>query len=161
MTFRLFSDELHEGGVLPLAQVSDATGYQGGNRSPRLAWEDVPEGTGSLVLTMYDPDAPTGSGFWHWVVVDISPQATELPAGAGSGLIPLPAGARQTRTDLGIHGYAGAAPPPGAPHRYVFTLHAVAADTLPVPDDASGALVGFFTRMDAIGAASFTVTYGI
>ncbi|QEE23563.1 YbhB/YbcL family Raf kinase inhibitor-like protein [Rhodanobacter glycinis] len=161
MTFRLFGNELHEGGVLPMAQVSDGAGYQGENRSPRLAWEGVPEGTKSLVLTMYDPDAPTGSGFWHWVVVDIPPQAVELPAGAGSGLMPLPVGARQTRTDLGINGYVGAAPPPGAAHRYVFTLHAVAVDTLPVPDDASGALVGFLTRMNAIGAASFTVTYGI
>lgn len=83
MTFRLFSNELHDGGALATAHASDGFGHQGENRSPHLAWEGVPEGAKSLVLTMYDPDAPTGSGFWHWVVVDIPPQATELRAGAG------------------------------------------------------------------------------
>lgn len=161
MTFRLFSDELHDGGILSIAQVSDDPAYRGGSRSPGLAWEGVPDGARSLVLTMYDPDAPTGSGFWHWVVVDIPVHVTGLAAGAGSGLAPLPAGARQTRTDLGATGYVGAAPPPGLPHRYVFTLHAVALDTLPVPDDASGALVGFLTGMNKVGEASFTVTYGV
>ncbi|APR78923.1 Phospholipid-binding protein [Minicystis rosea] len=160
MTFRLFSNDLHDGGVLPTAHVFNGFGHHGENRSPHLAWEGVPEGTKSLVLTMYDPDAPTGSGFWHWVVVDIPPRATELRAGAGTGSVPLPPDARQTRTDLGTAGYVGAAPPPGAPHRYVFTLHAVSVDTLPVPNDASGALVGFFTNMNKVGEASFTVTYG-
>ena len=156
MTFRLFSNELHDGGVLSTAHAFNGFGHQGENRSPHLAWEGVPAGAKSLVLTMYDPDAPTGSGFWHWVVVDIPCQATELRAGA----VPLPPGARQTRTDLGTSGYVGAAPPPGAPHRYVFTLHAVALDALPVPDDASGALVGFFTNMNKIAEASLTVRYG-
>jgi Raf kinase inhibitor-like YbhB/YbcL family protein len=160
MTFRLFSNELHDGGVLRTAHASNGFGHTGENRSPHLAWEGVPEGTKSLVLTMYDPDATTGSGFWHWVVADIPPQANELRAGAGAGSVPLPPGARQTRTDLGTAGYVGAAPPAGTAHRYVFTLHAVAVDTLPVPSDASGALVGFFTNMNKVAEASFTVTYG-
>jgi phosphatidylethanolamine-binding protein (PEBP) family uncharacterized protein len=88
---------------------------------------------------MYDPDAPTGSGFWHWVVVDIPSQAAEIRAGAGGGSVLLP---------------------PGAPHRHVFTLHAVAVDKLPVPNDVSGAMVGFVTNMNKVGEASFTVTYG-
>lgn len=159
MTFRLFSNEIYNGGVLSNAHAANGVGHYGKNRSPHLAWEGVPEGTKSLVLTMYDPDAPTGSGFWHWVVVDIPPQASELPAGAGTGPVPLPPGARQTRTDLGINRYAGAAPP-GMPHRYVFTLHAVAVDALPVPNDASGAMVGFLTNMNKVGGASLTVTYG-
>ncbi len=156
MTFRLFSNELHDGGVLGHAHLANGFGHRGENRSPHLAWDGVPEGTRSLVLTMYDPDAPTGSGFWHWVVVDIPPAAGEIAAGATV----LPAGARQTRTDLGMSGYVGAAPPPGPAHRYVFTLHAVGVDTLPVPDDASGALVGFMTQMNKLGEARFTVTYG-
>jgi Raf kinase inhibitor-like YbhB/YbcL family protein len=160
MTFRLFSSELRDGGALSIAHALNDFGHHGENRSPHLAWTDAPEGTKSLVLTMYDPDAPTGSGFWHWVVVDIPPEATELRAGAGSGLAPLPPGARQTRTDRGTNGYVGAGPPPGGAHRFVFTLHAVAIDMLPVPDDASGAWVGFFTNMNKIAAAKFTVTYG-
>ena len=160
MTFRLFSNELHDGGVLSQAHVLNDFGHHGENRSPHIAWEGVPEGTKSLVLTMYDPDAPTGSGFWHWVVVDIPPQVTQLRAGAGSNSAPLPPGVRQTRTDRGTNGYVGAATPPGQVHRFVFTLHAVSVDKLPVPDDASGAWVGFFTNMNKVGEARLTVTYG-
>jgi Raf kinase inhibitor-like YbhB/YbcL family protein len=160
MTFRLFSHELRDGGALFNAHVFNGFGHEGKNRSPHLGWEGVPEGTRSLVLTMFDPDAPTGSGFWHWVVVDIPPQVTELLPGAGNDKLLLPAGARQTRTDMGMSGYVGAAPPPGSPHRYVFTLHAVSVGTLPVPDDASGALVGFVTRANELERAQFTVTFG-
>ncbi|QSQ21362.1 YbhB/YbcL family Raf kinase inhibitor-like protein [Pyxidicoccus parkwayensis] len=159
MTFRLFSNELHDGGTLSTAHVFNGFGHQGENRSPQLSWEGVPEGTRSLVLTMYDPDAPTGSGFWHWVVVDIPADVTELASGAGSGAAALPGRSRQTRTDIGGPGYVGAAPPPGPAHRYVFTLHALSIDTLPVPDDASGALVGLFTTMNKLGEASLTVRY--
>jgi Raf kinase inhibitor-like YbhB/YbcL family protein len=160
MSFRLFSTELHDGGTLLSAHVLNDFGHHGENRSPHLAWEGVPEGTKSLVLTMYDPDAPTGSGFWHWVVVDIPLDAKEIAAGAGSGKAPLPAGARQTQTDRGTNGYVGAATPPGTKHRFVFTLHAVAVDKLPVESDASGAWVGFFTNMNKVGEARLTVTYG-
>ena len=161
MTFRLFSNDLRDGGILPVAHVFNSFGHNGENRSPHLAWDGVPEGTRSLVLTMYDPDAPTGSGFWHWVVVDIPPHSREIRAGAGGGSVPLPFGARQTRTDAGPGGYVGAAPPPGPAHRYVFTLHAVSVDVLPVEDDASGAMVGFMTYMNRLGEAHFTVRYGI
>lgn len=160
MDFRLFSDELHDGGSLSRAHVLDGFGHHGQNRSPHLAWEGAPEGTRSLVLTMYDPDAPTGSGLWHWVVVDIPADATSLRAGAGAASVPLPPGARQTRTDLGTNGYVGAAPPPGPAHRYVFTLRALSVDALAVPDDASGALVGFVAGASELARASFTVTYG-
>lgn len=161
MRFRLFSNDLQDGGVLTSAHVANGFGHDGDNRSPHLAWDGVPEGTQSLVLTMYDPDAPTGSGFWHWVVVDIPSDASELAADAGGGSVALPHGARHTRTDMGSNGYVGAAPPPGPAHRYVFTLHALNVDALPVPDDASGALVGFMAGMHRIGEARFTVTYGV
>lgn len=160
MALRLFSNELKDGGLLATAHVANGFGHQGENRSPHLAWDGVPEGTKSLVLTLFDPDAPTGSGFWHWIVVDIPPDVRELPAGAGAGGVPLPPGARQTRTDMGTSVYLGAAPPAGENHRYVFTLRAVKVDNLPVPDDASGALVGFASNMNKLGEAVLTVTYG-
>jgi Raf kinase inhibitor-like YbhB/YbcL family protein len=161
MTFRLFSDDIQDGGPLSAAHVFNGWGHNGANRSPHLAWDGVPDGTESLVLTMYDPDAPTGSGFWHWVVVDIPADAGALAAGAGNGGGTLPAGARQTRTDAGAPGYVGAAPPPGPAHRYVFTLHALSTPTLPVADDASGAMVGLMAGMNRLATATLTATYGI
>lgn len=158
MALRLHSNDLSEGGTLPKTQVSNVFGHQGENKSPHLAWDGVPEGTKSFVITMYDPDAPTGSGWWHWVVVDIPGDVRELPADADSGT--LPAGSRHTRNDLGNRGYIGAAPPPGPAHRYVYTVHALSVDKLPVPDDASGALVGFNTHMNELAQATLTVSFG-
>ncbi len=160
MTFRLFSTELRDGGSLLPMHTANGFGHNGDNRSPHLAWDGVPDGTKSLVLTVYDPDAPTGSGFWHWVVVDIPPYATELRPGAGTDTVPLPFGARQMRNDAGIHTYLGAAPPPGESHRYVLTLHAVSVDVLPVPDDAGGTMVGFVTHMHRLGEARLMVSWG-
>ena len=155
--FRLFSDDIDEGGTLPTKQLLNGFGHRCGNRSPHLAWEGVPEGTKSFVVTMYDPDAPTGSGFWHWVLVDLPANVRELPADVAS----LPAGGRQTRNDLGTREYAEAAPPPGPAHRYVYTIKALSVEKLPVPDDASGALVGFIAGMHALGNATLTAHYGI
>jgi len=122
MAFRLFSNDFNAGGTLPMKQVLNGFGHHGDNQSPHLSWEDAPDGTKSFVVTMYDPDAPTGSGLWHWVAIDLPASIHELPAGAGSGTAPLPAGSRQTRNDLGAHEYAGAAPPAGPAHRYVYTV---------------------------------------
>jgi len=158
MPFRLWSNDFSEGGTLPMKQVSNVFGHHGENKSPHLAWDGVPEGTQSFVITMYDPDAPTGSGWWHWTVVDIPSNVRELPADAGSGS--LPKGSRHTRNDLGIRGYVGAAPPPGSAHRYMYTVHALSVDKLPVPDDASGALVGFNAGMHGLGTATLTATFG-
>jgi Raf kinase inhibitor-like YbhB/YbcL family protein len=159
MSFLLLSNDFSEGGTLPLKQVSNVFGHHGENKSPHLAWDGVPEGTKSFVVMMYDPDAPTGSGWWHWTVVDIPANVRELPEDAAEGV--LPNGSRQTRNDLGIRGYIGAAPPPGPAHRYVFTVRALSVDKLPVPDDASGALVGFYAGMHELGNATLTVTFGI
>ena len=160
MSFRLFSNVLTEGGVLPKEQVFNQLGFDGKNISPQLSWENVPQGTKSFVVTAYDPDAPTGSGWWHWVVVDIPGDAHELAHGAGSGLVSLPVESFQTRTDFGSAGYGGAAPPAGPPHRYIFTVYAVGTEKLGVDADASGAMVGFLTNMHLLGKASLTVTYG-
>ena len=155
--FQLFSKDFDEGGTLPMKQVLNGSGHHGGNQSPHIAWEGAPEETKSFVITMFDPDAPTGSGFWHWVVVDLPASAQELAAGAVS----LPSGSRQTRNDLGTREYAGAAPPPGSRHRYVYTIRALSVEKLPVPDDASGALVGFMAGMHSLADATLTARYGV
>src|SRR5262245_22125575 len=120
-------------------------GCGGGNRSPHLRWSGAPDGTKSFAVTCFDPDAPTGSGFWHWLVVNIPPNVTELPLDAGNLQAgKLPAGALQTRTDFGAPGYGGPCPPPGDhPHRYLFTVFAVGADALQVTADTSAAVIGF------------------
>jgi Raf kinase inhibitor-like YbhB/YbcL family protein len=159
MNFQLSSKDLKDGGRLPEAQVFNGMGYSGGNRSPHLAWEGAPEGTQSFVVTLYDPDAPTGSGWWHWVVINIPATARELPEDCGSGAN-LPVGAVQTRTDFGAAGYGGAAPPPGPAHHYIFTVHALKVPRLDLDAQASAAMVGFMVHMNSLAKASLTVTYG-
>src|ERR1700680_2338558 len=123
MSFRLSSNDLKDGQRMPEAPVFNGMGYSGGNRSPHLAWDGAPEGTQSFVVTCYDPDAPTGSGWWHWVVINIPASVKELHSGAGSGK-GLPSGAVQTRTDFGKPGYGGGAAPPRAVHHYTFIMSA-------------------------------------
>jgi Raf kinase inhibitor-like YbhB/YbcL family protein len=159
MAFRLWSNDFKEGARLPEAQVFNGMGYSGGNRSPHLSWEGAPEGTKSFVVTMFDPDAPTGSGWWHWVVINIPGSVKELQAGGGSGSS-LPSGAMQTRTDFGPSVYGGAAPPAGRIHRYIFTVHALRVEHLDLNAEASGAMVGFMVFMHTLGNATFTATYG-
>ncbi|MBF9073041.1 YbhB/YbcL family Raf kinase inhibitor-like protein [Streptacidiphilus fuscans] len=150
------SDDVSDGGVLPDAQV-----YAHGNTSPQLSWSGAPAGTKSYAVTCYDPDAPTGSGFWHWTVFDIPADVTELPTGAGSGDFKgLPAGAVQVRNDYGTRDFGGAAPPPGdGPHRYVFTVYAVDQEKLDPDADASPAVVGFNLRFHAIGRGQLVAEY--
>jgi len=162
---QLTSTSFKEGDTLPMDHVLSASygfGCEGGNVSPHLAWSGAPEGTRSFALTCFDPDAPTGSGFWHWVVVNIPPHVAELPAGAGDPQGgKLPEGALQVRTDFGAPGYGGPCPPPGhGPHRYVFTLHAVGMDTLPVTADTSAAVVGFHLNFNTLAKATLTGQFG-
>jgi Raf kinase inhibitor-like YbhB/YbcL family protein len=137
-------------------------GCTGGNFSPSLAWSDAPAATRSFAITLYDPDAPTGSGWWHWVVYDIPARVNALPAGAGmaSGLF-LPRGARQVRNDFGAPGYGGPCPPAGdKPHRYIFTLYALDVATLGATANASAALIGFNLHAHVIAAASLVIYHG-
>jgi Raf kinase inhibitor-like YbhB/YbcL family protein len=159
-TFTLTSADLKNGGFAD-AQVLNTFGCSGGNVSPELSWSNAPAGTKSFVLTMFDPDAPTGSGFWHWVVVNIPPSSTQLPNGASRNASKLPAGALETRTDLGAPGYGGPCPPAGdKPHRYILTLHALKVDKLDVDAQTSAAVVGFNVHMQEIGKATLTARYG-
>ncbi|UYK99266.1 kinase inhibitor [Pantoea stewartii] len=156
---RVYSQDLHDGDKMPEKHVFNGMGYQGENVSPHLAWEDAPEGTKSFVVTCFDPDAPTGSGWWHWVVANLPADTTSLPQGAGSGKAALPAGAVQTRTDFGQAGYGGAAPPVGETHRYIFSVHALDVESIEVDAGASGAMVGFNVHFHVLASASLTVHY--
>ena len=160
--FRLTSGSFAPGGTLADAQVFNSFGCSGGNVSPALAWSGVPEGTRSFALMVHDPDAPTGSGWWHWVVYDIPADVRSLPAGAGAiDGRQLPAGAVHGRTDFGFAGYGGACPPQGdAPHRYNFRLFALNVERLEVPADATAALIGFMVNAASLGVAEVQATYG-
>ncbi|MBS0969578.1 kinase inhibitor [Chimaeribacter arupi] len=159
MAFTLRSNDLKDGDKMPQQQVFNGMGYSGENLSPHLAWDGVPEGTKSFAITVYDPDAPTGSGWWHWGVANIPADVRELATGAGSGKGGLPEGAAQTRTDFGKAGYGGAAPPKTETHRYQFTVHALDVDHLEVDENTSGAMLGFNLHHHSLGKASLTVTF--
>jgi Raf kinase inhibitor-like YbhB/YbcL family protein len=157
-TFRLWSDDIS--GTVPQAHVYDGFGCTGDNVSPHLAWSGAPKGTRSFVLTVFDPDAPTGSGFWHWAVANIPATSTTIARNA-SRTPRMPAGSIETRTDFGDAGYHGPCPPAGGqPHRYIFTLHALTVDRIDVDTGTSGALVGLLTNANRLASASFTATYG-
>ncbi|GBQ08390.1 kinase inhibitor [Acetobacter cerevisiae] len=159
MAFVLTSPAFTDGATLPQAQVYNGMGQTGQNLSPALEWKNAPEGTKSFVVTMYDPDAPTGSGWWHWVVANIPASVTVLPEGAGSGKGGLPEGAVQVRTDFGAPGYGGAAPPPGPAHRYIFSVYALDVPKLDIAPDASPAMVGFMVHHHKLASASLTALY--
>jgi Raf kinase inhibitor-like YbhB/YbcL family protein len=159
----LTSPDIKPGSMIARKFEFNGFGCSGQNKSPALKWSGAPKGTKSFVVTVYDPDAPTGSGWWHWTVVNIPAGVNELPPDAGAaGGANLPKGATQVRSDYGTAAWGGVCPPPGdKPHRYVFTVYALKTDKLDLPADATAALAGFMTKANAIGQASFTAKYGI
>lgn len=159
--FTLSSQTIKPNTKLSEEQVFNGFGCSGKNISPDVSWTPGPKDTKSYAVTVYDPDAPTGSGWWHWVVYNIPANVSKLAAGAGdiSGK-QLPQGASQGRTDFGTHGFGGACPPKGdKPHRYIFTVFALKTEKIEVPGDASAALIGFMLNANKLAKASFTVKY--
>jgi Raf kinase inhibitor-like YbhB/YbcL family protein len=160
-SFRLTSTDIRDGHELPIPQVSGIFGAGGEDRSPQLSWSGFPEGTKSFCVSVYDPDAPTASGFWHWAVVDIPADVTELPSGAGDeGARALPKGAFQLRNDAGLARYLGAAPPKGhGRHRYFTVVHAVDTDKLGIDANATPAIMGFNLFFHTLGRAMIVPWY--
>ncbi len=171
LTFELFplvpsfvvtSTDVTDGGQLSSIQVANIMGYEGANLSPQLSWSGFPVETKSFAVTIHDPDAPTGSGFWHWLLIDIPASVTSLERGAGaSDASQLMSGAVAIRNDTGMMGYIGSAPPKGdEPHRYVHTVHAVDVQKLGLSSDATPALVGFNLRFHGIARAQIVPVFG-
>ncbi|MBB3084309.1 YbhB/YbcL family Raf kinase inhibitor-like protein [Geodermatophilus sabuli] len=160
-SFELTSTDCADGRPLGRPHVSGVMGAGGEDRSPQLSWSGFPEGTRSFAVTVFDPDAPTQSGFWHWAVANIPATVTELPGGAGDqGGGGLPQGAVQLRNDAGFAGYVGAAPPAGhGPHRYLITVHAVDTDALDVTPDTTPAVLGFNLFGHTLARATLVTTY--
>ncbi|RVU01008.1 YbhB/YbcL family Raf kinase inhibitor-like protein [Mucilaginibacter limnophilus] len=155
-TFTLASKDL--GGQFTNEFVAGNFGCNGKNLSPELHWSNPPAGTKGFAVTMYDPDAPTGSGFWHWVVINLPASTSQLSQGAGNAdLKLLPAGSLQGQNDTGSQGYQGPCPDDDTPHRYLITVYALNTDKLSAPPNATAALTGFLLNKASIAKASLIV----
>jgi Raf kinase inhibitor-like YbhB/YbcL family protein len=153
------SPDIKAGGRIANEQVFNGWDCTGGNVSPALSWTGAPKDTKSFAVSMYDPDAPTGSGFWHWWVANIPASVTSLPKGAGGGT-GLPEGAVQPKNDFSLIGYGGPCPPKGKPHHYIITVYALKVDKLDIDDKASGAVFGFYANANALAKATLTGLWG-
>jgi len=161
-SFDVRSDDVAHDEMMGENHVFDGFGMTGGNISPSLSWSGFPAETKSFAVTCFDPDAPTGSGFWHWVVFNIPPDVTSLPKGAGDPKGPAaPKGAVESRTDFGVPGYGGPCPPKGdAPHHYHFTIFAVDTPKLDGDENNSAAFVGFQLHFHTLAKAELVGVWG-
>jgi Raf kinase inhibitor-like YbhB/YbcL family protein len=158
--FTLTSDDVANGEPLDAEFAHPSVG--GANSSPQLAWSDFPAETRGFAVTCFDPDAPTPSGFWHWVLVNVPVSVTQLPRGAGNGPVTGTDGAFSVRNDYGEKGYGGAAPPAGdRPHRYLFAVHALDVEQLDVTPDATPAYVAFNLTFHTLARAVIRPTYQV
>lgn len=163
-SFSLTSSDIAERALIDKQFVADANfGSDGDNVSPQLEWAGFPEGTQSFAVTCFDPDAPTGSGFWHWVLFDVPASVTSLDTGTASGVMPgLPAGAIHAHNDAGQALYTGPFPPAGhGPHRYIFAVHALSVPTLGIDSSASPAVVGFNLSERVLARGVLTAIYEV
>lgn len=156
--FTLTSTSVAEGAQIASAHVFQGFGCEGGNMSPQLSWSGAPEGTKSFAITAYDPDAPTGSGWWHWNVLNIPATTTSVAEGA-STTAAMPEGSRELTNDYGAQGFGGVCPPPGEVHRYFFTVHALGVEKLELPANVSNALAGFMIGANTLAKAEITAVY--
>lgn len=159
--FNVSSPEMKAGAILKNKHLFNGFGCQGDNVSPQLVWKNAPKGTQSFALMVYDPDAPTGSGWWHWVVFNIPSVAKGMPENAGNPQVDLaPKGSVQSRTDFGVPGYGGACPPEnGGQHRYVFSVFALDVEDLQLGEDSSAAMVGFVVGQHTLARADLVMHY--
>lgn len=155
------STDIASGKTLKNEHVFKGFGCEGLNISPELSWSDIPDGTKSFAITAYDPDAPTGSGWWHWQMINIPVAVTQLDAGAGdANLSNAPKGSKQVKNDFGVAGYGGACPPVGhGVHHYKFTVHALSVEKIDLPEDPSGALTGYMINANTIETAIIEPIY--
>lgn len=158
-TFTLTSKDL--GGEATSVQEFNGFGCSGNNQSPQLFWKNAPEGTKSFAITMYDPDAPTGSGFWHWVVFDVPANVNELVTNAGNIQLNLaPKAAIQSKNDYGFKGFGGPCPPKGHGfHQYIITVYALKTDKLGLDENINPAVVGFYLWNNTLAKASIVAYY--
>lgn len=156
----LQSEDIAHGEFMKKAQEFQGFGCSGNDKSPQLSWSGAPEGTKAFALFAYDPDAPTGSGWWHWQLINIPADVTSLASGAGdSDISNLPKGSMQMRNDYGSHAYGGACPPKGnGAHRYQFTIYAL-PQKLELPKEASAALTGYMVKANALDSATIESLY--
>lgn len=160
--FLIKSSSLEDGVMIPNKHVYNSFGCSGKNLSPQIAWQNAPLETKSFAVTVYDPDAPTGSGWWHWLVLNIPTKYKELPQNFGEkNQFNLADGVMQVRNDFGAFNFGGPCPPiKDKPHRYVFTVYALRAERLDLSEGATGALAGFMINQSVLAKASFTAYYG-
>lgn len=152
--FTLTSTDIANGKSMGKAQEFQGFGCSGGNQSPQLSWSGAPEGTAAFAILVHDPDAPTGSGWWHWQLVNIPKDVTSLPSGAAA-----PAGSQSMNNDYGAKGFGGACPPAGhGTHRYRFTVHAL-SKKLELPENASAALTGYMVNTNSLGSSTIEAVY--
>ena len=157
----LSSQDISEAKFMSKAHEFNGFGCSGGDKSPHLQWSGIPKGTKSFAITAYDPDAPTGSGWWHWQIVNIPMSVRELATDAGNTKnMTVPKGSMQIQNDYGTRGFGGACPPKGhGVHHYRFTVHALSIEKLELPEDASGALAGYMINAHTIESSSIEALY--
>lgn len=158
---KLKSKSIEAGGTIKKKYTFNEFGCSGVNLSPHLEWSEVPKGTKSFAVTVYDPDAPTGSGWWHWTLFNLPASTRELREGASADAVTISDKVIQGKTDYGFSRYGGPCPPKGdKPHRYVFTVYALSVEEIKLSENATGAMVGFNIHQNKIESASFTATFG-